>query len=319
MTEILIGLVAFLVTWLTVPLVRSIAIHWNFVDLPNSRKIHKDPLPLLGGGAIFIGFLISLLLTQLLGYKWNPVNTGIIIGSIMIFIIGLIDDYYKTIGKDFPALPRFIIQILAAYQIVHFGGTVKGIEIPFFESYFIEFSPLLSVVLTILWIVGVINVFNFLDGLDGLAPGIASISSMTLVCVALVQGEVNAAFCALALTGASLGFLKHNFFPARIIMGDSGSTLVGFLLASIAVIGTMKKITLLSIFVPVLALGVPIFDGIRVITQRMINGKAPYVADKTHGHHKLMEAGFTQIQAVLMLYLIGTCFSLTSVILVLIQ
>ncbi|RLQ94593.1 MraY family glycosyltransferase [Falsibacillus albus] len=319
MIELFIGLLAFFVTWMTVPFLRNLAIRFHFVDMPNHRKVHKDPLPMLGGAAIFFGLIVSLLVVKWLGYPLDKVNVGIVAGAIMVFAIGLIDDYFKTRSKDFPAFPRFIIQIAAAYLVVHFGGAVRGIGIPYPEYHYIIFPHSISVVLTVIWIVGVINVFNFLDGIDGLAAGIAAISSITLVSVALVQGQMNAAFCAIALTGSSLGFLKHNFFPARIIMGDSGSGLIGFLLASIAIIGTMKKITILSIFVPILALGVPILDGIRVVIQRMMKGKAPYAADRTHGHHKLLDAGFTQKQAVFILYLIGTCFSLTSVIILLLN
>jgi UDP-GlcNAc:undecaprenyl-phosphate GlcNAc-1-phosphate transferase len=135
--------------------------------------------------------------------------------------------------------------------------------------------------------------------------------------VALYQGEISSGLAAMALSGAALGFLRHNFFPARIIMGDAGSTLLGFMLACISVIGAFKSVTVGSIFVPVLALGVPIFDGLMVVTRRILNGQAPHKADRTHGHHRLLDAGFSQKQAVLILYLIGTCLSLTSIILLL--
>ncbi|MES9697553.1 MraY family glycosyltransferase [Bacillus sp. JJ927] len=319
MYGILIGLFAFAVTWFSVPFIMEFAVKWNFVDIPNSRKIHKNPIPLLGGIGIFLGFLAAVQLTKILGYNFDTANIAIISGSFLLVIIGLIDDYYKTRGKDFPALPRLLVQILAAYLVVHFSGGIVGLSIPFTESKFISFSPEISILLTIVWIVMVINVFNFLDGLDGLAAGIAVISAATLACVALVKGELTSFFWAVALAGAALGFLKHNFFPARIIMGDAGSTLIGFLLGSISVIGTMKSATVFSIFIPVFALGVPIIDGLRVIIQRTLKGQAPYNPDKTHGHHKLLQAGFSQSHAVMVLYLIGTCCSLISIVILLLD
>ena len=319
MIEFIVGVLAFLVAWMLVPGLRKLAFRWKFYDMPNKRKIHREPLPMLGGAAIFAGFLVATLVV----YKYwaNEAGTyfGLLIGAMLLFGIGLIDDFYKTRKKDFPAAPRFLIHIIAAGCVAYFGGSVQGFTMPFPNPHYVQFSPVLSTIVTIIWIVGVINVFNFLDGMDGLAGGIATISATTLSFVALVKGEVPSAIWGFALAGAALGFLRHNFFPARIIMGDAGSTLIGFLLAAISVIGAFKSVTVVSIFVPVLALGVPILDGLVVVTRRLMKGQPPHKPDRTHSHHRLLDAGLTQVQTVTVLYLVSTCFSLTSLIVLLVN
>lgn len=320
MIEWIAGLLAFAVTWVSIPPLRKIAIRSNFVDKPNQRKIHREPLPLLGGVGMFIGFVAATLLTFHFWPQEHTVYVGLLIGAALLFGIGLIDDYSKTRGRDFPALPRFITQIAAAGVVALFGGTVHGFSVPLpTHTHYIEFPPYLSILVTVVWIVGVVNVFNFLDGVDGLAGGIAAISAITLLFIALVKGDISSAVWAASVAGAALGFLRHNFYPARIIMGDAGSTLLGFLLASIAVIGAFKSATVISIFVPVLALGVPIFDALRVVVNRALTGKPVYKPDKTHVHHRLLDMGLTQIQTVAVMYLVSLCFSLVSMIVVLLQ
>ncbi|MCL6515925.1 MraY family glycosyltransferase [Alicyclobacillus sp.] len=319
MPELAIALAAFAVSWLLVPPLRSLAVRWRFLDLPNARKVHKKPIPLLGGAAILAGFVAASLAGSLWRGPVPRVYWGMLGGAGLLFAIGLLDDYYKTRGRDFPASPRFVAQLAAAGLVAGCGGTVRGFSVPFGHPHFVQFPAFLSILVTLVWIVGVINVFNFLDGLDGLAAGIASISAVTLLFIAIVKGDAASALWAAALTGAALGFLRHNFHPARIIMGDAGSTLLGFLLASIAVIGAFKSATVISIFVPVLALGVPILDGLRVVIRRALEGRPVYKPDKTHGHHQLLRLGFTQVQAVAFLYLVSACFSLASMILVLLQ
>ena len=319
MLELFAGIVAFAVTWSIVPGLRRIALKWQFVDLPNQRKIHQNPLPLLGGAGMLAGFLAATLVSAEYWTDARKAYLGLILGALLLFGIGLVDDYYKTRGKDFPAAPRFLLQIVAAGLVAAFGGTVHGFTVPFGHTHYVLFPSFLSIMVTIVWIVGVINVFNFLDGIDGLAAGIAAISGATLCFIALVKGEMASALWAAGVTGAALGFLRHNFYPARIIMGDAGSTLLGFLLASISVIGAFKSATVVSIFVPVLALGVPIFDGVRVVAKRVLSGKPPHKPDKTHGHHWLLRAGFSQVQTVTLMYLLSLCFSMASVIVVLLQ
>ncbi|HEU4964190.1 MAG TPA: MraY family glycosyltransferase [Bacilli bacterium] len=314
MTQLVVGLIAFVVAWVLIPFLRKVAIRFQFVDRPNARKKQKEPLPLLGGAAIFAGFVVATLATVSYWGADAQAYRGLIYGSLLLFGIGLVDDYFKTRGQDFPAAPRFVLQIVAAVLVAINGGAVQGFTMPFPEPHFLAFPEWLSYLVTIIWIVGVINVFNFIDGVDGLSGGIAAISAATLAIVALAKGQISSAIWAAALVGSCLGFLRHNFYPARIIMGDAGSTLVGFLLAGISVIGAFKSVTAVSIFVPVMALGLPIFDGLRVVINRMMHGKPPHKPDRTHGHHRLLDAGFSQVQTVTMLYMLSACFSMLSLI-----
>ncbi|MCL6444073.1 MAG: undecaprenyl/decaprenyl-phosphate alpha-N-acetylglucosaminyl 1-phosphate transferase, partial [Alicyclobacillus sp.] len=205
MAEIAAGVIAFAVAWALIPFFRKLALRWQFVDLPSQRKVHTQPLPLLGGAAIFIGFVAATLITM----PWWPTQhrlyVALLIGSVLLFGIGLVDDYFKTRGRDFPPMPRFLLQIVAAAVLAACGGTVKGFTVPFGREHFVAFPPYLSILVTVVWIVGVINVFNFLDGLDGLAAGIAAISAITLVFIALVKGDIPSAIWAVAIAGAALG------------------------------------------------------------------------------------------------------------------
>jgi UDP-GlcNAc:undecaprenyl-phosphate GlcNAc-1-phosphate transferase len=298
-----------------VPVMRSIALRTGFVDIPNRRKIHTDPIPLLGGAAMFAGFLFTTLLMGEISKQYF----GIILGAFVIFIVGLIDDYAKTRGKDFPALPKFIGQLLAASILIYFDVRIKGVTIPFGAGGYFHFEDYywLSVTATILWVVGITNMFNYLDGVDGLAGGIAAISATSLLFISLIRGQADSALYAVTLIAITLAFLRHNFHPARIFMGDSGSNFLGFTLAAIAVQGAFKAYTLVSLAVPVLALGVPIFDFFYVTIRRLKEKRPIYMPDKEHTHHRLMRAGMNQIQTVAFLYLLGICFSLASIIVVL--
>ncbi len=311
------GIIAFLIAFLLVPILRKYALRWHFVDMPNARKIHRDPLPLLGGVAIVAGFLVAGFAFSAISGNLPKPYIGVFIGAAILFAIGLVDDFYKTRKKDFSAGIRFILQIVSATLVALFGGTIRGFTSPIGHHDFMALPVSLSLIITVVWIVGVINVFNFLDGVDGLAAGIAAISACTLLFIAILKGDITSAVLASCLMGSSLGFLRHNFYPARIIMGDAGSTVIGFLLASISVIGAFKSATLVSIIVPVLALGVPIFDGIRVVIERAIQGKPVYKPDQNHGHHRLLKAGFSQVQTVAVMYIVSACFSLASMIVVL--
>ncbi|MFC4770020.1 MraY family glycosyltransferase [Effusibacillus consociatus] len=306
---------AFVIVYAMVPVMRSIALRTGFVDIPNKRKIHSDPIPLLGGAAMFAGFLVT---TMLMG-DIDSEYIGIALGSFVIFAVGLIDDYAKTRGKDFPALPKFIGQLLAASILIYFDVRIKGVTIPFGGGEYLRFDDWywLSVIATILWVVGITNMFNYLDGVDGLAGGIAAISSTSLLFISLLKGQAVSAMFAVTLIAITLAFLRHNFHPAQIFMGDSGSNFLGFTLAAIAVQGAFKAYTLVSLAVPVLALGVPIFDFFYVTLKRIKEKRPIYKPDKEHTHHRLMKSGLSQIQTVAFLYLLGICFSLASIIVVL--
>jgi UDP-GlcNAc:undecaprenyl-phosphate/decaprenyl-phosphate GlcNAc-1-phosphate transferase len=316
-------IVSFALVYLMVPLLRKVAIKTGFVDMPNARKLHKEPIPVLGGAGMFVGFIVTMALFEgffgdLDGRFW-----GIMIGGGMLFLIGLIDDYYKTRGKDFPAWPKFLTQIAAACVLIAFGVKVNSITIPWIDLPYYSFADhgmeWVSYVVTILWVVAITNMLNFLDGVDGLAAGIASISATTLLFVSLLTQNQSVGFYAVALIGVCLAFLRHNFHPARIFMGDAGSTFLGFTLAAIAVDGALKSATFVSVIVPVLALGVPIFDTLFVIIRRLKEKRPIYQADKSHTFHTLMRSGLNQVQTVSFMYLLGICFSLASIVVLLIN
>jgi UDP-GlcNAc:undecaprenyl-phosphate GlcNAc-1-phosphate transferase len=314
---------SFAIVYALVPVMRRLAVRTGFVDQPTERKVHKEPLPMLGGAAILLGFVATTLIVRhfvLRGTaRADHAFYGLIAGAALMFAVGMVDDYAKTRRWDFPAWPKFLAQVLAAAILVWSGISIHGIQDPIHGDYYITFSNWFADLLTILWVVGIVNVFNFLDGLDGLAGGIAAMSAGTLLIISTIKHDVVSAILAASLIGASLAFLRFNFYPARIIMGDAGSTFLGFVLAAIAVMGAFKSATVISIFVPVLALGVPIFDAIYVVLRRVIERRPVYKADRTHSHYRLLALGLTQIQAVSVIYLIALGFSLASIAIALVN
>lgn len=315
MQHVITFALAFAIVYALVPVMRKIALRTGFVDMPNQRKIHTDPIPLLGGAAMFAGFFATTMLRGDITREY----IGLALGALVIFLVGLIDDYAKTRGKDFPALPKFLGQILAAAILVYFDVRIETITAPFGDRGYWDLPLWLSVIATLLWVVGITNMFNFLDGVDGLAGGIAAISATSLLFISLLKDQPASALFAVTLIAVTLAFLRHNFHPARIFMGDSGSNFLGFTLAAIAVEGAFKAYTLVSVVVPVLALGVPIFDFFYVTIRRIKEKRPVYKPDKEHTHHQLMRSGLSQIQTVAFLYLLGICFSLASIIVVLVN
>lgn len=306
-------MVAFMLVYASIPYIRKLALRIGFVDRPNQRKLHTEPIPLLGGLSMYFSFIIAAWLFGRAGKTFG----GIAIGGLLIFAVGVIDDYYKTRGKDFKAWPKFLMQIIAALVLVGFGIRIDGVNLPFHHGFYM-FPVWLSSVATIVWVVAITNMINLLDGVDGLAAGLSAISAMTLFFVALLKGQTAMAVFAVVLMGSALGFLRHNFYPARIFMGDAGATFLGYVLAAIAVDGAFKSATIVSLIVPVLALGVPILDTIWVVFKRIRDNRPIYVADKGHTFHMLMKSGLSQIQTVAFLYLVGICFSLASIVVTLV-
>lgn len=307
--------VSFLLVFLSVPFVQRLALRTGFLDVPNQRKIHKDPVPLLGGLAIYGGFA----LTSALFTRRGPEFWGILLGGFLILAIGVLDDYGKTRRRELSALPKFLVQLVAAAILPLFNISIQGIHVPLFHQMFLVFPWWLRALTTIIWVVGITNMLNFLDGVDGLAAGISAISATTLFCIALVKGHADMALFSIILIGCALGFLRHNFHPAKIFMGDAGATFLGYVLAAIAVDGAFKSATLVSVIIPVLALGVPIMDAFYVIFRRFRENRPIYVADKGHTFHQLMSAGLSQKQTVTFLYLLGICFSLGSIVILLVN
>jgi UDP-GlcNAc:undecaprenyl-phosphate/decaprenyl-phosphate GlcNAc-1-phosphate transferase len=311
-------LISFVVVYLLIPPFSKLAFKLDFVDKPRKdveRKLHREPIPLTASYAIFIGFFAAYLLVS---REINWETAALFAGGVMLLVIGTIDDWYKTKGKDFPALPKLIVQISAAVLVYASGVVFTGFVNPFSGDY-IELPVILQFVLTILWIFGVTTVINFSDGLDGLAGGLSAISAATLFVVALAMGQSNSAIMAVILVGVTLAYLRFNKPPAKVFMGDAGATFLGFVLAVIALDGAFKQATVLSLFIPILALGVPIFDNLFVVVKRFIQGKSIYQADASQAHYRLLRAGLNHKQALLFLILLSTCLGLSSIILMLVQ
>ncbi|WP_438447857.1 MraY family glycosyltransferase [Gorillibacterium sp. sgz5001074] len=290
----------------------------DFVDKPRKdveRKIHREPIPLTASYAIFIGFAA---IYPLFTGGFTKTTLAILGGSLLLLAIGTVDDWYKTRGKDFPALPKLLVQVSAAVLVYTSGIVFEG----FYNPLTGEFQVLpawLQFVLTIMWLFGVTTVINFSDGMDGLAGGLAGISGVTLFVVALAKGQGSSAMMAIILVGVTVAYLRYNKPPAKVFMGDAGATFLGFILGVIALDGAFKQATILSLFVPVLALGVPIFDNLFVVVKRFLQGKPIYQADAGQAHYRLLRMGLNPKQVVAFLCLLSVCLSLSSIILLLLQ
>jgi len=304
---------AFLIAVLIIPQLKRLAIKIDFVDRPTSRKIHKEPVPHLASIGILFGFFIPYFLYM---GGIDRTSIGLVLASILIISIGIIDDWYKTQGKDFPALPKLVVQVSAAIVIYFSGVVFYGFTNPLSNEY-ILLPVALQFILTVTWVFGVTTVINFMDGLDGLAGSISAISGTTLFVVALAMGQTDSAMMAILIVGSVVGYLKYNKAPAQIYMGDAGATFIGFILGVIALDGAFKQATVLSLLIPVLALGVPIFDSIIVIIRRMMKGKPIYKADREQGHYRLLSSGMNQKQVVAVLSLANITLGLMAIILLL--
>lgn len=309
-------LISLFIVLVTIPPLHKLAVKIDFVDKPTQRKIHEVSVPLLASISIFLGFFLTILIFKQ-HIKDNDL-LGIFIGSFLILFIGLIDDWSKTRGREFPALPKATVQIIAAIVIYYSGIVFTGFTNPL-TGEFILLPVYLQFFLTILWIFGVTTVINFMDGLDGLSGGITTISAITLFIVAVYKGQQEAALLSIVLLGTTLGYLRYNKPPAKIYMGDAGATFLGFMLAIISLIGPFKQSTLLSMSIPIMTLCVPIFDNIYVIIKRLIDGNPIYKADRSQIHYRLISKGLDSKQSTIFIYLISTCFSLLAIIFLLID
>ncbi|CAM5795663.1 UDP-phosphate N-acetylgalactosaminyl-1-phosphate transferase [Brevibacillus borstelensis AK1] len=311
-------LISFVIVYLLIPPLGKLAFRLDFVDKPRKdveRKIHREPIPLTASYAIYIGFAVPYVLFS----DETLVQTiAVLAGGLLLLIIGTVDDWYKTQGKDFSALPKLIVQLSAAVLVYASGIAFTGFYNPLSGEY-VLLPVWLQFILTILWIFGVTTVINFSDGMDGLAGGLSAISAGTLFIVALVKGQNTSAIMAIVLVGVAVAYLRYNKPPAKVFMGDAGATFLGFILGVIALDGAFKQATVLSLFIPILALGVPIFDNLFVVTKRFLQGKPIYQADASQAHYRLLRTGMNQKQVVAFLCLISVCFSLTSIILLLLQ
>ena len=303
----LLGLVAMIISFLLTPLVKKFAFKFEIVDIPtDKRRIHKTKMPLMGGMAIYISFVTALILKK--GVLTRD-EKGILIGATIIAFYGVLDDKFEL-----KPIQKLFFQTLAACILMAFGMKINLLTNPFSNGDTYISMYWFSYPLTLLWVVGITNALNFIDGLDGLAAGIAVISAFTIFIVAIMNGRTEAAFLTIVLVGSILGFLPFNFNPASIFMGETGSALLGFLLAAISIEGAIKSAAAFAIAVPILALGVPIYDTIFAIIRRKINGKPISVADKGHLHHRLLNKGCNQRQAAIIMYIISALLGIIAII-----
>jgi UDP-GlcNAc:undecaprenyl-phosphate GlcNAc-1-phosphate transferase len=313
MDYILAMVVSLLIALITMPFLMKLANKLQFTDKPNKRKQHKMPTPLCGGIALYIGFFVSYFI-----FVRDDLNQQItvFIAATMIVLIGLIDDLYKTKGKEFPIFPRLVIQLLSAILVFKSGIVFEGFTNPI-TNQFIELNETIQFLLTITWIFGVTTVINWSDGMDGLAGGLSLISAITFFLAAIILNQPKSALVSIILAGVICGFLYYNKYPAKVFMGDSGANLLGFILSITAVEGAFKQATVLSLFIPILALAVPIFDNLFVIIKRFSEGKPVYQADRSQIHFRLEEKGFSTVQVINYIMLISFIFSAISIVLLL--
>lgn len=300
--------VSFLVSFAATPVVKQLAVRIGAMDVPkDDRRMHNIPIARIGGLAIFFGFIVSVLLFV----KVDTELRGILFGSVIIVVLALIDDL-----MNLPAWLKFIVQIAAALVAVGHGVVIEIISNPniFSDSPWLKLG-FLSIPVTVIWIVAITNSVNFIDGLDGLAVGVSSISSISMLIIAILVSEPEVAIIMAALAGACIGFMPYNLNPAKIFMGDTGATFIGFILATISIQGLFKFYAIMSFAVPFLILALPIFDISFAFFRRLLAGKNPMKPDRGHVHHRLIDMGFNQKQAVAIMYTLSGILGLTAVVL----
>jgi len=299
---------AMLLSFVLTPLVKRLAYKIGAVDVPkDKRRMHDHPIPRLGGLAIFIGFVITILILV----DANRPLRGILLGACLIVAVGVVDDSHP-LGAGI----KFILQIVAALIAVWHGVVIQAIASPFpFGEPYWDFG-IMAVPITVIWIVAVTNSVNLIDGLDGLADGVSTIAALTMLIIALLMGDLEMATICAALVGACIGFIPYNRNPAKIFMGDTGATFLGYMLATVSVTGLFKLYAMISFIVPFIILGFPIFDTVSAFTRRILKGQNPMKADRSHTHHKLIDMGMNQKQAVATLYLVAGVLGLCAVMIV---
>ncbi len=297
--------VAITVTYLVTPLVERVASRLGAVDRPDQRKVHEQPVPSLGGVAMFAGFAAALAF-QCAAERWLHVQSGILTrdtellgiigGATIIFIVGVLDDLWNL-----APIVKAAGQLAAGAVLIASGVSVEFAGNPFGGG--LLYLGIWAIPVTLFWVLGFTNTVNFIDGLDGLAAGVCAISGITFFIFALQTGQTTAATLCAIFVAVCIGFLKHNFHPAKIFMGDSGSMFLGFMLGAIAIQGVMKSIAAIALLVPILIMGVPIFDAAFAIVRRAKNRKPITHADQGHIHHRLLHKGFSHTQTVIVIYI----------------
>jgi len=305
---VLVTLLSAYLTILLVPLVISFCRKRGILDQPDSRKIHTYPVPRLGGIALVVSFTLAVWL----GFIANPGLwienwvgvTGILAGGIVIFILGLFDDL-----KNLSPIVKLLWQIVAAMIPIMCGVRIEILNIPYYQ---VVSLGLWGIPASVLWVTAITNTFNLLDGLDGMAAGIGAISGLTFVVLGVVLNLPLASLLAAGVAGIAIGFLRFNFYPARIFMGDSGSLFIGYMLGVVSLYWP-KSYASLVMFVPLLALGLPIIEVVTTTIRRLATGKKVYVADKRHLFHLLLDLGLSHAGVVWLFYFISLQFSIMAI------
>jgi len=303
--KIYIGLIlALVITLVITPMVRKLAIYLGAMDAPSKRKVHTEPMPRMGGLAIFVSFWISVFATQ----EITTQVLALFAGSLVIVISGIWDDC-----KNIKPWIKLVFQFAAAAIAMIYGGVrVEFISQPIIEGF--VFLKWLWIPVTFFWIVGLTNAVNLIDGLDGLAAGVSAISALAIGIVTYINGFYEMGNLAFILAVATAAFLKYNFHPAKLFMGDTGALFLGYTLAVISVLGMTKTTTAVTFFLPIIVLEVPIFDTLFAIVRRVINKKPIFGADKDHLHHRLLAMGFSHTKAVLVVYAVCITLSISAIL-----
>lgn len=302
-------LLALLLSFACTPIAQHIAYKIGAIDVPkDKRRMHKKPIPRLGGLAIFSGFYLSTLVFCT-PYMTREIR-GMLVGSIIIIALGMFDDVLAL-----KPMQKFGFQLIATAIPVYCGVRITSLPNIFGGTdAYIPLNIYMQYTVTIIWLLLILNAVNLIDGLDGLAVGVSAIMSICVMIIVILVQSPAVAIIAAALAGACLGFIPYNFNPAKLFMGDTGSMFIGYTLAVMSVMGLFKAYAIIAFAIPFLIFGLPIFDMVFVSIRRVLNGKSPMSADKTHLHHRLIDLGFTQKQAVMIMYAIAAVLGLTSVL-----
>jgi UDP-GlcNAc:undecaprenyl-phosphate GlcNAc-1-phosphate transferase len=295
-------IVALGVAYMITPSVQRLAVRWGAVDKPEARKVHTGIIPRLGGLAIYAGFLASVF--ACVHVTWELL--GILVGGTAILLLGVIDDVYQI-----PAKAKLAGQIAAASVLLLFDIRIDWITNPFGSMIYLD---MWAIPITLIWVVSLTNTLNLIDGLDGLAAGVSIIAAVTIFLMAVSQNLALVAVLTAALAGSALGFLYFNFSPAKIFMGDTGSMFLGYMLAAVSVVGTVKSAATIALMVPMVALGLPILDTACAIIRRFTHGQPIFKPDRGHLHHRLLDMGLSQKQVVLLLYLVSIVLGISAIV-----
>ncbi|GHH97462.1 glycosyltransferase family 4 protein [Neobacillus kokaensis] len=294
-------ILCFLCSILITPIIKKLAFKVGATDQPNHRKVHHRIMPRLGGLAIYLSFLFGILILQ----PESSYHAAIVAGGVIILITGVLDDIFELSAKV-----KLLLQIAAALVVIWGGVDVEFINLPFNGR--IDFG-VFSIPITVLWIVGITNAINLIDGLDGLAAGVSSIALLTITGMAVVMGNTYVVAMGVILIASTLGFLKYNFHPAKIFMGDSGALFLGYMISVLSLLG-FKNIAVISFVVPIIILGVPISDTFFAIIRRLYNKNPLSAPDKSHLHHCILKLGYSHRETVLLIYAMSAMFGLAAFI-----